>query len=82
MGRLCHYDLTQCYLILRCDAYIKLTASKTPETDMTEWWTLRVEKRVVKGKATTHNQLEGLTKDSFSGNPDWHPVLSLGISGS
>lgn len=66
-------NLTHCCLIF------SHVPAQTPETDMTEWHTWKDGKKVVKEKAATRTQLEGLTKDSFSGDPDWHPMLPLGI---
>lgn len=62
----------------RCLIFSRVPA-QTPKTDMTEWHTWKDGKKVVKEKAASCTQLEGLTKDSFIGDPDWHPMLSPGI---
>lgn len=58
--------------------HIRFSVWETPQTDMTEWYARRMETKAE--RVTTFIQLEGPTKDSFCGKPDWQPVLSLGIS--
>lgn len=58
--------------------HIQFSVCETPQTNMTEWHTWRMETKA--DRVTTFIQLERPTKDSFCGKPDWQPVLSLGIS--